>query len=259
MEQETGFVEIKIEGKINGREYTIQDVDISELQEIINDFQSLMFPDSKDKRNRPNVYYMPENGSAKHKFFVGLVSVLSFGAILNEVGIRKGDITFLGRKRAEVFDKFQKYSTSKDYKITISTSRQEVKPVEINSKTKYYLPKDIFVDTEVYLYGQVYSVGGKTNPNIHIETTEYGPVTVDASKEQLKGNDNHLYATVGIRAIGKQNILDGSYSDLKFIDFVNYTPNPSREYYIERIKRATASWSDVEDTDKWLNQLRGTA
>ena len=32
MEQETGFVEIKIEGKINGREYTIQDVDISELQ-----------------------------------------------------------------------------------------------------------------------------------------------------------------------------------------------------------------------------------
>lgn len=257
MSEEVGYIEIKLDKFKDGQKYTLSDVDISELKQLIDDFENLVTPDTKDKRSRPHIYYKQEEGSVVNKFFLGLVYVAQFSGILNQFS-ESNNLNFLDRKRAEIIDRFQRDAVEKSITITLSSSQTKAQPLEITPETNYFLPKDEYYETQLYVYGMVYDMGGKTTPNVHIDTKEYGTLKVEATKEQLIGKDQHLYQVTGLVVHGEQNHRDGTLKNLKFLDFIRYEPKAiNREVWKLKIKNSTKAWSDIEDVDKWLKQIRG--
>ena len=104
------------------------------------------------------------------------------------------------------------------------------------------------------------NIGGKSNPNLHLDTKEYGLLTISAEKDVLAWLEkNPVFKNYGVRAFGKQNIKTGEFdkSSFRFIDIINYAPSNDDAYLNSLIKKASKSWAEVPDTDAWLKDLRG--
>lgn len=253
--EEKGYIEIKFEGKVGGGALTPMEVDIAEIKEIMNDIENFLYPTRSEKSERPHISYLLEEGSAKHKFFLTITGVILFNGLIGEIGNRQS-IGFLEYKRAEIIDKFQWKARERGLEITFSNSLPYKNELKITKSTNYYKPQTDWIETEFYLYGEIYQEGGIT-PNLHIITKEHGKLTVFATKEKLLEGENKLYRLYGLRAIGKQNLTDGKLGDLKLIDFLEYNPIFDKEELDILIARATPNLSSITNVDTWLAEIRG--
>ena len=253
--EEKGFIEIKFEGRIGNDALTPMHIDIDEIKEVMEDIKDFLYPTRSEKSERPHIAYQLEAGSAKHKFFLPITGVILFNGLIGEVNTRKS-IEFLDYKRATIIEKFQRKSKEKGLEITFSDSLADKKELKITKNTNFFKPQADWINTEFYLYGEIYQEGGIT-PNLHIVTKEYGKLTVFASKEQLTEGENKLYRYYGIKAIGKQNLADGKIDNLKLIDFIEYNPLFNKEELNILIEKATPNLSAIKNVDSWLSQIRG--
>jgi DNA-binding transcriptional MerR regulator len=254
--EEKGFIKIKIDGNIGQRRFSREDVDIAEIREMLSDVETFLYPNRNDKTSRPHISYRIEEGSAIHQFNLPLTFVLFFNSLTSEIANRKS-IEFLEPKRAEIIEKWQKMAKERSLELTLSNSSNTTQSLTINRETNYYLAVTEWVETELYLYGEIFDEGGKSTPNIHIETKEYGIQKIESTKEQLASDDNKLYKVYGVRVWGKQNIITGAIKDLKFIEFINYNPKYDSQELDILIAKASKNWAVVPNTDEWLKQIRG--
>ena len=255
--EEKGFIEVKIEGMVGINPIKPEDIDIAEIKEIISDVENFLYPGRAEKCERPHISYKIEEGSAKHFFYLPISAVLLFNGLTGEISTR-GTIDFLDFKRAEIIEKFQRKALEKDYEITLTNSLSEAKTLKINKNTKYFSVAADFIETELILYGKIDTEGG-VDPNFHINTKEYGRLTVSATVEQLLEGEKRLYKFYGIRVSGKQSLSDGNPFDLKLLNYIEYNPIFNRIELDLLIERATPNLSKISDVDAWLNQLRGGA
>jgi hypothetical protein len=252
--EEKGYIEVKIEGNVGIKPLKPEDVDIAEIKDIISDVESFLYPGRAEKAERPHISYKIEDGSVKHFFHLPISAVLLFNGLTGEIASRN-TIDFLDFKRAEIIDKFQKKALEKNFEITFTNSLSEAKTLIINKDTKYFNVAANFIETELILYGKINAEGG-VNPNFHIETKEYGRLTVSATVDQLLEGEKRLYKFYGIRVSGKQSLLDGKPDDLKLLNYIEYNPVFNRTELDLLIERATPNLSKITDVDAWLNQLR---
>jgi hypothetical protein len=108
--------------------------------------------------------------------------------------------------------------------------------------------------------GKIVNAGGKNKANIHILTEEFGTLKIPTPISFLEQYDeNILYKTFVIRAIGKQNAITGEIdtSTLEFIDLINYQPKYDAQYLNELRDKAKKSWLGNINPDEWLNEIRG--
>jgi hypothetical protein len=255
--EEKGYIEVKVEGKVGIKPLKPEDVDIAEIKEIISDVENFLYPGRTDKTERPHISYKIEEGSVKHFFHLPISAVLLFNGLSGEIATR-GTIDFLDFKRAEIIEKFQRKAMEKNYEITFTNSLSEAKTLIINKDTKYFSVAANFIETELILYGKIDAEGG-VDPNFHIETKEYGRLTVSATVDQLLEGEKRLYKFYGIRVSGKQSLSDGKPYDLKLLNYIEYNPIFNRTELDLLIERATPNLSKIADVDAWLNQLRGGA
>lgn len=255
--EELGFIEVKIEGKIGNRPLKPDDIDIADIKDIINDVESFLYPGRAEKADRPHISYRIEEGSAKHLFNLPISAILLFNGLADEISSR-GTIDFLDYKRAEIIEKFQRKALEKDYEITLTNSLSKAKTLVINKNTQYFSVAADYIETELILYGKIDAEGG-VNPNFHIETKEYGRLTVSATIEQLLEGEKRLYKFYGVRVAGKQNLKDGKPFDLKLLNYIEYNPKFNKKELDLLIERAAPNLSKIGDVDAWLNQIRGEA
>ncbi|MDZ4846583.1 MAG: hypothetical protein SH857_13670 [Chitinophagales bacterium] len=257
MMEEKGFIEIKFDGRVSTGKLTPMEVDIAEIKEVMTDLENFLFPTRTEKTERPLIAYQLEKGSAKHKFFLPITSVILFNGLIGEIGGREST-DFLDYKRAEIIEKFQRKAKEKSFEITFSSSLKDSKELKITKNTNYYKPQTDWINTEFDLYGEIYQEGGIT-PNLHIVTKEYGKLTISATKEKLMEGEKKLYKFYGVRAKGKQNLADGSISDLSLLEFIEYNPVFNKDELNILIKRAAPNLSTIKNVDTWLAQIRGGA
>jgi len=252
--EEKGIIEVRIEGLVDGHQLNPKDIDIADIREMLDDIETFLFPMGIEKRKRPHISYDLEEGSVKHKFFLPFTAVLQFTALTNEINYRKST-NFLDFKRASIIEKFQKKAKEKHwiYSFLASNSRENV--LKIDDSTNFYNSVPLFIETEFYLYGEVYEEGGIT-PNLHIITSDYGKLTVSATKEQLLEGERRLYKFQGIKATGKKNVAENKLVELKLIGFIDYNPIFNREELNRMIKKATPNLSKIENVDNWIEELR---
>ena len=256
--EQTGFILITVKGKTPEGYLKPTDIDIAETKELITDVEMLLFPVKAERADRAKVSYEVKEGSVKNFFYVPLAKTIMFTALMGEV-MKQTTTDLLEPQAAQVIDKWQQraYKTGRQYLIA-SSILPDVPFLEINKDTKFVTAQADWINTSLYLYGEIYEEGGLSKSNLHILTDRYGKVTVDASKEQLK-KDNKLYNVHGLWVKGKQNLQNGTLKELTLIDFLPYTPDYDELVLSKLIKAASANWKKIKDKDAWLVDVRGVA
>jgi len=252
-----GYIEIKITGSKGNIELIPENYDIREIVSILENAENLLFP--IDKKDRPIISYNIEHGSVKHIFRTSIQFIIGFNAIIGQVN-QLQNINFLDLPTAKALENFQETAAKKDYVFTIKTSIDNTNELKIDRTTKLFRTEAVWADAEFYFYGKVTNAGGKDKANIHISTEEYGTIRIGALITFLEGyEENLLYKTFGIRAVGKQHSETGELDEnsLKFIELIDYQPKYD-EFYLNNLRsKAKKSWLGNINPDNWLREIRG--
>lgn len=246
-----GYIEVKLQ------DLHPDEFDISNLVELLKNVENLLYPN--DKKKRPVISYEVKEGSVRNIFKTMIGQIIMVNATLAQVNNTKS-IDYIDSTQAKAIEGIQEWATKNNKNLIINTSVENSTRLEINRNTKYQRSENIWIDSDLYLYGKVLSMGGKTNPNLHISTEEYGTVIIQTTETVLANqSDNRLYKYAGVHVHAKQNIKSGELdkSEIKLLSFVEYEQILDDEYLDDLIEEASKSWSDVKDTDKWLAEIRG--
>ncbi len=252
----SSYISVTITGKTSRGTLNPKDIDIAETKELLADVETLLFPTKAEKEERPGVSYEVQNGSVKNLFFIPAANVIMFTALMSEVG-KQGSTDLLQQKAAGVIDKWQKkaFASGREYAITSSVNESPF--LTINRDTKFIAPQTDWVNTTLYLYGEIFEEGGLSSSNLHILTERYGKLTVDATKEQLTSGTNKLYNIYGLWVKGKQNVATGFLKDLSLIDFLTHQLDYDELALNKLIEKASISWKKIKDKDAWLTDVKG--
>lgn len=219
--EEQGYIELRVTNKDNT--LSPKDIDINEIKEFMSDVESFLYPNRKEKQNRPHISYNIEEGSAKHKFFLPITAVILFNGLTSEINNRN-NIDFLDYKRQSIIDKFQKKAIQEGYTIEFINSISKEPSLIIDYSTSFEMISPTFYESEFYLYGEIYQEGGKI-PNLHISTKKYGNLTVSATKDQIMDGEKKTYKPYGIKVRGRKSFEDDKLAELELIEFIQYKPN----------------------------------
>ena len=250
-------ITIQVTGKIGQKNISPDLFDISDVRNLMNEFENMLFPGSK--RGRPHISYKIEGGSVQNIFITSRQEVVGFSALLADVQKQKS-LDILEHKSALAFENLQKNSdkTNLTYEITTSVS-EEAPPFIISSHTAWKRTEESWGDAEFYIYGEITDAGGKINSNIHVDTNEYGILSIATDKFTLKKKEeNMLYRKFGIRVKGKQHLQTGEMDtkSLHLIELINIQKKYDQDYLESLIDQATPRWKGI-DADGWLEELRG--
>lgn len=252
-----GNIEIKITGNRGSMELSPDNYDIREIITILQTAESLLFPTSR--RDRPTISYSIEAGSVKHVIKTSLQAVIGFNAVIGQVRSSES-VDFLEAQSAQAIETLQENAIKNNYELSIKTSVDQSNELTISNKTRFTRTQNIWVDAEFYFYGTLTNAGGKNKANIHLDTEDFGSLTIQTDRAFLgKKEENLLYKDFGVRAIGKQNIQTAEMdkASLKLVELIDYSPKYDQNYLSTLMRKASSKWSDVNDADDWLNTLRG--
>lgn len=251
-----GNIEFRVIGKSGVNDLTPNNYDIKYLAILLQDIENLLYPNNK--KDRPLITYDVQEGSVRHIFSTTMQTIIAFSAIVSQVQTTKS-IDFLDIKTAKAFENIQKTSIEKNYSFEIKTSLNDDCELKITPQSKFFRTENIWAEAELYFYGTLINAGGKNKANIHLDTAEYGTLTIDTGKNFLEEQEhNLLYKKFGVRAIGKQNIETGEIDtkSLELIELLGYNPKYDEDYLNKLISKAKHNWKDV-NADEWLLNLRG--
>jgi len=258
--ENTGHIEIHIEGKNGNLELKPDNYDISELIPILVDAEILLNPDKNKKR--PLITYEIQEGTVKHVLKTSMQRVVMFNALLAAVS-NAGNIDFLDSRIGMAFERLQNMALKKNYTLDISTSIDKKNIIKITPQTHYFFRKEnLWVNAEFYFYGKITNAGGKDNANIHLSTSDLGTLYIQTPIDFLEQYENNLlYKTMGIYAVGMQNVETGEIdtTSLKFQELVTYVPKYDEEYLSGLREKAMQNWLSNINTNDWLNEIRGRA
>lgn len=252
-----GYIEIRITGSKGNITLSPDNYDIREVISMLENAENLLFP--SDKRERPIISYKIEEGSVRHIFRTSIQFIIGFNAIIGQVAKTK-NIDFLDLATAKALENFQDIAAKKDYAFTIKTSFGETNELKIDRSTRLYRSEAVWAEAEFYFYGKVTNAGGKDKANIHILTDDHGTLRITTPISFLEQyEDNLLYKTFGVRAIGKQHSETGEIdgNSLKFLELIDYHPKYDESYLKGLREKAKKSWLATINPDEWLKEIRG--
>lgn len=155
---------------------------------------------------------------------------------------------------------FEKLDIPDMFNKAINTSIKKNQNLKIDKTTNYYKTNDTWVNSEIYLYGEIIDVEGKDKANIHINTQELGVLTVNTNKQFLSDlKENPLYKKYGLRVSVKQNISNSDIdrNTLQLIELFEYKQVFDKEY-LNKLKKKASKWMSEYEPDELLKVLRGT-
>ena len=250
--EEQGYIELRVTNKDNS--LSPKDIDINEVKDFISDVETFLYPNRKEKQNRPHISYDIEEGSAKHKFFLPISAVLFFNALTAEIS-KRDNIDFLEYKRQSIIDKFQKKAIKEGFVIEFNNSISKESSLVIDYTTNFEMIAPTFYESEFYIYGEIYQEGGK-NPNLHISTKKYGNLTISATKEQIMDGEKKTYKPYGIKVLGKKSFEDDSLTDLELVEFIQYKPVFNKSLLEKVIEKASTNLNKITNVDAWLDDIK---
>lgn len=254
--EKIGDIEIRVVGKSGNQNLSPDNYDIKHIATILQNVEDLLYPNNK--KDRPIITYDIQEGSVKHLFKTTIQTVIGFSAVLTQVQANNS-IDFLELKSAKAIENIQNLSRQKNYEFQIKTSLNDDYELTINPSTKYFRTENIWADAELYFYGVIKDAGGKNKANIHLDTKDYGYLSIETGENFLKEiEENLLYKKFGVRASGKQNIETGEIDtkSLYLVELIDYQPKFDSDYLNSLIKKAKNSWNNI-NTEEWLLNLRG--
>lgn len=252
-----GYIEIRISGKTGNIDLSPDNYDIKDIISVLQTSENLLFP--SNKKERPLISYNIEKGSVKHIIKTSIQAIIGFNAIIGQVA-NTDSIDFLEVQSAKAIEALQENAIKRNFEIELRTSLENSNELLINKDTRFSRTQNLWIDAEFYFYGTLINAGGKNKPNIHLDTDEYGSLTISTDREYLREKEeNLLYKKYGVRAIGKQNLDTGELdkTNLQLVELIDFNPKFDKKYLSTLMKKASKSWKGIIDADEWLKQIRG--
>ena len=251
------FFELKIQGKIAEDVLSTENFDISKFKELLDDAETIIRKPLSDNYSKENISFKYEDGCIRIKFLTSIFVINSLFADLNEV-IRSSNIFNIEKNRATVISKWQNHSKSNnEFSYSIIDSQNKCL-LKIDANTNYVIPAPVLNEVEVILYGEITDIGGKSNPNIHIDT-DNGSFKVSCNrKDIINDNEKRLYTVCGIKVKAHQDIntFEISKDNIHFIEFIPYANNLQSDILKKYIAKGTKAWKNIKDSVEWKRNLR---
>jgi len=131
--------------------------------------------------------------------------------------------------------------------------------IEISGKTNYVVKKDIWVNVEVYAYGTIYDLGGKSKSNVHLELDNGSTLTIETSAKVLGlDNENRLYKRQLVRIRAEQNLDSKKLRNEQLVAFEEYDPRFDEAEFEALADKVQEAWGSVKSTSSWVEELRGS-
>lgn len=173
-----------------------------------------------------------------------------------------GSLNSIDPIRAKVIADLQEKANKNggiEYVISDTSSQLENRKVVINKESNYsYNDEELWIPTEIYLYGQVFNMGGKNQPNVHIGLQNGDTIKVNADMQLLADdNINRLYKDQLVKVSAEQNLQTKKLRKESLIGFENYKPSFNEQDFMKTVEQVEPSWQDVPNELEWLESIRG--
>ena len=258
MDNNTMEFEVKIQGTRDGNQITPSSLDIDEWIHLMENAKDILYPNS---RVRPHIGVRIEEGSARLICIASTTNIIQAHALLGEVN-KKNSLNFLSSKQRTAIKNIQNFAHRQQLSVSLGKADDIGSGLFIDKQTLFDDENPVWVKTELYLEGKITSIGGKSKSNIHIETERFGQIVISTTEKFLEEDKkNRIYKEQIIRVEIDQNPIDFTYNtkSAKLLDFIEYEKEVINEsdYLDDLIQKASKDWEDVEDSQVWLNEIRG--
>jgi hypothetical protein len=254
----TRTIDMKIEGLREGEQLRPDLLDVDEIVSLLSYARDFLFPEKGKDRSRISVAF--KEGSVVLSLKVDPATALQTQAILADLNANH-NLGLLKPKQVEAIEGIQKYVAEQDFVLRFGIADKLTEGLRIDRKTEWMMPEEVWFDEELYVFGEIVDVGGKTNPNVHIETKDFGILTVAANKEILSEDDkNRLYKEQQLRIRIKRSLQTGEFKkgSAQLIEFVDVDASESPDEYLDRLISESKPYMDkIGDPNEWLKRIRG--
>ncbi|MEM6316772.1 MAG: hypothetical protein AAF960_03835 [Bacteroidota bacterium] len=251
--------EIRISGTRDGEPLTPAHLDIDEWITFMENAKNMLSP---DKKERPKITARVEEGSVRFIFTTIPALVIQANALLGAVKESK-QLTTLNLKQRESTRFFQKFANKHQLTVTLGRPNTLKEGLVIDRQTEWEESNPIWVKTELFLDGKITNIGGKSKANVHLDTKDFGNLTIAASEKYLAADKkNRIYKQQRVRIELMQNPEDLSYDFksarlVEFIDYEDIQKENVDDYLAQLIKKSAKDWENVENSEEWLKEIRG--
>jgi hypothetical protein len=130
----------------------------------------------------------------------------------------------------------------------------------IDSSSTINQVSELWVNTELYVYGRVYDMGGKTKTNVHLLLENGSTIKAETKPEVLRSDDqNRLYKKQLVRISAEQNVETKEIRKERLLSFEHYSPVFDEDQYEVLARRIKSSWSHVVNVNEWVENSRGSS
>ncbi len=254
--EKTGTIVIRIDGQIGALKLTPEVFDVRELKDLLTRVEDLLFPG--ERKERPTIGYRNEEGSVRNIFTTSMQSVIAFNAVLGQIK-QQQNIDFLEVRTASAIEAMQNEAIKKGWAFTLSTGLPNSSELVVDRESLFKRTDDVWVEVELYLYGEVIDAGGKEKANIHVSVPGKGVFIVQTPKQAIADlKESIIYKPYGLRVVGKQNMATGEVdrNSVQFLELIDHQARFDKAYF-DQLRKKASPWIKEIDPDAWLNEIRG--
>lgn len=232
--------EISIKGKRNGMPLMPRSLDVDEWVSMFVHARNLLFPEGR-KGQSVNIDIL--GNGVQLKLIAEASAVVQAEALLSELG-QNFQMSILHPRQADAIEHFQTMAEKHHFSYQIGRRTKTSRGFFIDRNTILEKSEELWLPIEMYVTGIIVNAGGKSNPNVHLDTKEFGTIVIGASHELLKRDEkNRLYKRQQIRVRILQNQQSGKYDkkSAELIEFVESGSNgETPDEYLDRLTQLAA-------------------
>lgn len=246
-------IDFIVRGKIGDLLISPKAIELSLLKTFSEDIYAIISSIPEVKISEPIVTI--EESSFKARVAVALIAanmVLADAKTLSETN----DLSSINSIRSKIIEKWHsKTKTNNSLEFEIRPKGEE--GIKVNFEKVFKKTQEVWVESEIYLYGEVTDWGGSTKSNIHFTTEDKKNITINCKREDIVNQkDNLVYRPGAVRVLAKQNLYTGEIKEAKFVGFIDYNPSYNEEELNATIEKGREAWKDVADHVEWVRNLR---
>lgn len=243
----------KLGDRINDIEVGPRHVPLSLLGEFQKDVKEFLNGSGRDVDSR-QVMVSVEEGSLAFAVS-GVLSAASLWADIERLQ-SSDSLGLIDTKRANVVERWQNAASQNPSRRYIVADKASQVIFSVDSSTDFRKLEEVWVQVEKYIEGTVTDIGGKFNPNVHLEVAEKGTLVIFSNQSLLaKEEQNHLYRTALLRVTAEENLITGAMRNFQLLSFETHRPSYDDDEFRLMVERGTKAWADVPPN--WLEELRG--
>lgn len=238
----------------------LDNVSLPILKDLIEQFSAFIKGDNSVNLNEVKIEIKP-----------GSVALVAEHSPLTESAVadyrtfkQSGDLSHISPIRAKVIASLQEKARKNPdrlYTISDETTKTSIKSnsVEISSETDFrVVHKDQWIDTETYLHGRVYDMGGKSKSNVHLTLSNGTSIKLGAEESLLADDsENRLYKDQLVRIKAQRNLRTKELRNERLVNFEYYEPSFDEIEFNNQVAKTKQAWQDVPDIVSWVEELRG--